>query len=99
MRLLACLLMFAPGLVVAQQMSGYCGDGIVQGDESCDDGNLIDTDACPSNCRLLPASPESQSVTEERSGVTPMRALFLSMTGSVAGATLLYFVPGEVPAT
>lgn len=28
-----------------------CGDGLVQGDEECDDGNKIDTDACLSNCR------------------------------------------------
>ncbi|HSN14662.1 MAG TPA: right-handed parallel beta-helix repeat-containing protein [Anaeromyxobacteraceae bacterium] len=27
-----------------------CGDGVVEGAESCDDGNAIDTDACPSTC-------------------------------------------------
>ena len=31
----------------------YCGDGIVQGEyEHCDDGNFINGDACPANCRL-----------------------------------------------
>ena len=27
-----------------------CGDGIVEGDEQCDDGNEIDTDACTNLC-------------------------------------------------
>ena len=27
-----------------------CGDGIVDSDESCDDGNLVDGDACSSTC-------------------------------------------------
>jgi len=29
-----------------------CGDGVVEGDEECDDGNLADDDACLSNCDL-----------------------------------------------
>jgi cysteine-rich repeat protein len=29
-----------------------CGDGVVGGDEQCDDGNDSDTDACRSDCRL-----------------------------------------------
>lgn len=28
-----------------------CGDGRVQGDEECDDGNTVETDACLPNCR------------------------------------------------
>ena len=31
---------------------GFCGDGIRNGFESCDDGNLDDTDPCSSSCRL-----------------------------------------------
>jgi cysteine-rich repeat protein len=27
-----------------------CGDGVLNGGEECDDGNLIDGDSCPSNC-------------------------------------------------
>jgi cysteine-rich repeat protein len=30
---------------------GYCGDGLVNGPESCDDGNLIDTDNCKNSCQ------------------------------------------------
>ena len=29
-----------------------CGDGLVGPGEECDDGNLDDTDACPSSCRV-----------------------------------------------
>lgn len=28
-----------------------CGDAVVSADETCDDANSIDTDACPSSCR------------------------------------------------
>jgi cysteine-rich repeat protein len=28
-----------------------CGNGQVEGDEECDDGNLVDTDSCLTNCR------------------------------------------------
>ncbi len=29
-----------------------CGDGVTEGDEECDDGNVVDEDACLSNCRV-----------------------------------------------
>ncbi|MBO4351547.1 MAG: DUF4215 domain-containing protein [Proteobacteria bacterium] len=29
-----------------------CGDGILSGDEQCDDGNLLDDDMCTSKCKL-----------------------------------------------
>lgn len=28
-----------------------CGDGVINGNEACDDGNEIDTDACTNDCR------------------------------------------------
>jgi len=28
-----------------------CGDGLVQGSETCDDGNAVDGDTCPSSCQ------------------------------------------------
>jgi len=31
----------------------FCGDGIVNGDEQCDDGNNIDTDSCRNNCTIV----------------------------------------------
>lgn len=33
-----------------------CGDGVVQGDEGCDDGNADDNDACSSDCQLTSCS-------------------------------------------
>ena len=30
-----------------------CGDGIIAGNESCDDGNIVDGDECGSNCQPL----------------------------------------------
>ena len=49
----------------APELDGYadlgpcfrCGDGKVDGNEECDDGNLIDCDGCDSNCRLSDTCP------------------------------------------
>ncbi len=30
-----------------------CGDGVVEGDELCDDGNTVDGDGCSADCQLL----------------------------------------------
>ncbi|KAG9273614.1 pappalysin-2 [Astyanax mexicanus] len=32
----------------------YCGDGQQQGNEECDDGNLLDGDGCSKKCRIEP---------------------------------------------
>jgi len=29
-----------------------CGDGIPEGEEACDDGNLEEADGCDTNCKL-----------------------------------------------
>lgn len=34
-----------------------CGDGIVSGDEGCDDGNRVDDDCCPNTCTKGQAEP------------------------------------------
>jgi fibro-slime domain-containing protein len=40
----------APGCVLGE----HCGDSIVQPEfESCDDGNFLNGDACPSSCRII----------------------------------------------
>ena len=36
-----------PGCVLGE----YCGDGVLQENEHCDDGNTLDGDGCPSSCR------------------------------------------------
>lgn len=44
---------------------GTCGDGIVDlgGGETCDDGNRIDNDGCPANCRVLTCSASEQRLS------------------------------------
>ncbi len=32
--------------------TGFCGNGVREGTEACDDGNSIQTDACSTDCRL-----------------------------------------------
>lgn len=32
----------------------YCGDGLIEGGESCDDGNSVDADSCKNDCTLPP---------------------------------------------
>jgi len=32
-----------------------CGDALPELDEECDDGNALDTDACPTDCTAAPA--------------------------------------------
>ncbi len=43
------------GGYVTFTLESYCGDGVKQGAEACDDGNQIETDACSNTCRTPPA--------------------------------------------
>ena len=48
---------FATGLVIDAEFAGMahfggCGDGILDGGEACDDGNVADGDGCNSACRI-----------------------------------------------
>lgn len=42
-----------------------CGDGVVDPDEACDDGNAIDGDACSSACQVEPACGDGTLDAEE----------------------------------
>lgn len=37
--------------------SSVCGNGMIEGAETCDDGNTVNADACPSDCRVDPCDP------------------------------------------
>ncbi|HVJ94619.1 MAG TPA: DUF4215 domain-containing protein [Labilithrix sp.] len=37
----------------------FCGDGVVDEGEACDDGNHVDYDGCSSNCRAINGNPPS----------------------------------------
>ena len=36
----------------AESQPRYCGNGVVEESEACDDGNLVDNDGCDSHCQL-----------------------------------------------
>lgn len=44
----------AEGLICLEELcvAPSCGDGVISGDESCDDGNVDDGDCCASDCSL-----------------------------------------------
>jgi len=80
----------------------YCGDGIPDAGEECDDGNRIDTDACDNGCFLqggnddvrtgLPAPPPAPGVTSgstsgTTSGGTTSGGATSSSTSSSTGST------------
>ena len=50
---------------------GFCGDGIRNGFESCDDGNLDDTDHCSSSCRLTGSETPSWFVRDDPTSGLP----------------------------
>ena len=40
---------------VKSQLS-TCGNGEIEGDEQCDDGNMVDTDGCNNSCKIIEQS-------------------------------------------
>ena len=42
-------------VVTATPTGPFCGDGNKDAGEDCDDGNTLDCDACPSDCKNAPA--------------------------------------------
>jgi cysteine-rich repeat protein len=64
-------------IVDAAIAGACCGNGVVEGDEQCDDGNLENGDCCSSSCRLEPAgtacrpAADACDVTEFCTGSSP----------------------------
>ncbi|HLL25257.1 MAG TPA: DUF4215 domain-containing protein, partial [Kofleriaceae bacterium] len=46
------LFLFACGDNLSSVPEPVCGDGVVEGQEACDDGNDVDSDGCSSSCTL-----------------------------------------------
>jgi cysteine-rich repeat protein len=67
-----------------------CGDGIVNlaGGETCDDGNTLDGDSCPSTCRIEPCAGPSQGRVAVQAKIAGMPSNL-----AVAGLTLLLDYP------
>lgn len=69
-----------------------CGDGVVEGDEECDDGNTNDVDACTNDCKLsrtaasTSAATRSVGVASAETGITVQNALLM------VGLPLLLFL-------
>ena len=51
------------GLAVHSGCQSFCGNGQIDIGEDCDDGNVLDGDNCPSNCRLNTACSVTGSKT------------------------------------
>ncbi|MFA6454961.1 MAG: putative Ig domain-containing protein, partial [Patescibacteria group bacterium] len=45
-----CQVMASKNFTVHVLANSWCGDGVANGGEECDDGNQIDTDGCDNNC-------------------------------------------------
>jgi len=43
--------------------ASVCGNGTVEAGESCDDGNTLDGDACPSDCKIQICAPDASMRT------------------------------------
>lgn len=55
-----------PPSPTATPLAGQCGNSAIEADETCDDGNTSDNDACPSDCRIrvcVPTSTRLQATT------------------------------------
>src|SRR5262249_60600341 len=46
---------WAPDYASGAQDGGVCGNGDLEGDEECDDGNLVNGDCCDATCHFEPA--------------------------------------------
>ena len=51
--------------------SSTCGNGVVEGLESCDDGNTADGDGCSAVCRWEPTGAQAQALGVDDSASTP----------------------------
>jgi len=45
-------LMWALGAAPAPAPAPVCGNGVVEGDEQCDDGNTVSRDGCSATCTI-----------------------------------------------
>src|SRR5579862_6186783 len=65
----ACLL--GTGNISGDDQAGStCGDGIVSGSETCDDGNTVDGDGCSSTCQIETVNTPHAVLTVDKTTVT-----------------------------
>ncbi len=70
----------------------YCGDGYVDPDEECDDGNFINRDGCSSYCLeedMTPPTVASVDIAEDATGIsTLLNQITVTFSESVDPATI-----------
>ena len=64
----ACLL--GTGDISGGGDQGTCGDGIINGSETCDDGNTISGDGCSSTCQIETVNTPHAVLTVDKTTVT-----------------------------
>jgi cysteine-rich repeat protein len=82
------LLGFSCLAMSAEAQSSYCGNGVVEAGEFCDDGNLINDDNCASNClfgappQYAPPPPKDPYVSSSYPLISPGGAFGLSLVST-----------------
>lgn len=72
--------------------TAFCGNGVAEAPEACDDGNTTDGDGCSSSCALesggiLKDCP-GQGVVLTGTGMTPRKISFAGTTAGIGSSTL-----------
>lgn len=104
--LLTILVSGAAGCIISSDDSGaFCGDGIVDPGESCDDGNNVSGDGCTATCDLE-QTPHTTTATwkiqnvDGSAGGCPTgfdTAIVVSWKVDASGHTIGNCVPGQTP--
>ena len=66
------------GYTLRVTFTAVCGDGVLGTYEVCDDGNLVDGDGCPSNCRPTATETEPNNTSVEANGPFTSGVVFLA---------------------
>lgn len=65
---------------LASACNALCGNGTINAGETCDDGNVSDGDACPSDCTIAPCSNSGSTVTATVSFTPPASTATLDLS-------------------
>ncbi len=72
-----------------------CGNGNIEGDETCDDSNTEDGDSCPSDCQILPCDPAGTTRAVIVSFAAPAGEVAISATLRVGYPDGTVGIPGS----
>lgn len=86
------------GIWFLRRMSAGCGDGLLDADEQCDDGNSGNGDGCDANCTLTPVvvvAAAGQTVTSDVAGAGATSGIPLVTTIQTPNAGTVSISSGE----